>query len=88
MTYIPLCFIHSCSHAAHILSPRELKVLSILLTAYEEQKFKEIKQSIQDGQCGNLSLAEVEEILRQSGRDVAANELRENFTKGTSYSTH
>ena len=83
-----LCVIHPCSCAANILTPRELKVLSTLLAAYQDEKIKEIEQSIQDGQAGNVTLAGVEETLRQSGKDVAANELRENVKKGMSYSTH
>ena len=76
------------SHIAHILSSKELKALAKLLQAFQEDKIRELRQSIDKEEAKNVSLEEVESLLRQSGKAGAASRLKEDLTKGSNYYYH
>ena len=76
------------SHIAHILSSKELKALAKLLQAFQEDKIRELRQSIDKNEAKNVSLEDVESLLRQSGKPEVASRLKEDLTKGNNYYYH
>ena len=76
------------SHTAHILSLKELKALAKLLQAFQEDKIRELRQSIDKNEAKNVSLEEVESLLRQNGKPEVASRLKEDLTKGNNYYYH
>ena len=76
--------LHPCTvPLGHILTNVELQVLSGLLDAYSNEKIKEIQQSIQKKQGGNISREEVEKLLRECGLTTVADELKYDLHKGS-----
>lgn len=73
---------YSAALTSHILTPKELKVLAKLLQAFEEDKIRELTQSIDNKEKKNVSLEQVELLLQQSGKVEAASRLKEDLTKG------
>ena len=76
------------SHTAHILSSIELKALAKLLQAFQEDKIRELRQSIDKNETKNVSLEEVESLLRQNGKPEVASRLKEDLIKGNNYYYH
>ena len=73
----------STKHAGfsgHILSRVELQVLNSLLSAYSNDKVKNVQISIQNKP--NITREEVETMLLQNGMVTIASSLKENIEKG------
>ena len=69
-------------HSGHILNKSELKVLSDLLSAYSNEKVKEIQRSLRKKRGRNILREEVERSLREGGMTTLATELEQSLQKG------